>query len=181
DHAPSGVQVLDRSDETCLLALQGPRAEGLLPVDDLDKSAIPYFGTATGRIAGAQALVSRTGYTGEDGFELFVSADHAARVWDRLLEAGAVPCGLACRDVCRLEAGLRLYGSDMDEDTNPYEVGLGWTVKLQKGEFVGRSSLETVRSAGPRRMVVGLECAGRAIPRQHAEVHHDGRLVGTVT
>jgi aminomethyltransferase len=126
-------------------------------------------------------LVARTGYTGEDGFELFVSVDQAANLWDRLREAGALPCGLACRDLCRLEAGLRLYGSDMDEETNPYEAGLGWTVKLQKGEFIGRTALQAVKAAGPRRVLVGIECAGRAIPRHGAGVRVDHHRVGSVT
>jgi len=176
--AGADVEVRDLSDETCLLALQGPRAGEMLPAEGIDRSAIPYFGTAPGRVAGVDVLVSRTGYTGEDGFVLFVWSDGVTRLWDGLLDAGAVPCGRACRDVCRLEAGLRLYGSDMDEQTNPYEAGLGWTVKLKKGEFVGRSSLEAIRSTGPRRVLVGVECAGRAIPRQHAEVHLGGRRWG---
>jgi aminomethyltransferase len=181
EHARAGVEVRDRSDDTCLLAVQGPGAETLLPAEGIDKSAIPYFGTARGRVAGVEAQVSRTGYTGEDGFELVVSSDQAEQLWDGLLEAAALPCGLACRDVCRLEAGLRLYGSDMDERTNPYEAGLGWTVKLRKGDFVGRAALEAVRSEGPRRELVGLECAGRTIPRRDAEVHLDARRVGAVT
>jgi aminomethyltransferase len=182
EHAPAtGAQVLDRSEETCLVAVQGPRAEELLPAEGFDPAAIPYFGIGRGRVAGVDALISRTGYTGEDGFELFVSSAGAERLWDGLLDAGAVPCGLACRDVCRLEAGLRLYGSDMDEQTNPYEAGLGWTVKLRKGRFVGRSALEAVEAAGPARVVVGLECPGRAIPRHHAEVRLAGRGIGAVT
>jgi aminomethyltransferase len=182
EHAPAtGVEVLDRSEETCLVAVQGPTAEELLPAGGFDKSAIPYFGIGRGRVAGVDALISRTGYTGEDGFELFASSGDAGRLWDGLLEAGAAPCGLACRDVCRLEAGLRLYGSDMDEQTNPYEAGLGWTVKLLKGHFVGRPALEAVKAAGPRRVVVGLECTGRTIPRHDAEVRLAGRGIGAVT
>lgn len=180
-HAPEAVEVVDRSEETCLLAAQGPAAARLLPAQGVDLDSLPPFGIASGRIAGAEVLLSRTGYTGEDGFELFVPASDATRVWDRLLEAGFLPCGLACRDVCRLEAGLRLYGSDMDEQTNPYEAGLGWTVKLQKGEFSGRRALEAARAAGPRRVLVGLECSGRLIPRPHAEIHLGGRRVGVVT
>jgi aminomethyltransferase len=180
-HAPAGVEVRDRSDETCLVALQGPLAEARLPAEGVDRSAIPHLAIVPRRVAGVEALVARTGYTGEDGYELFASADHAARLWDGLLEAGAVPCGLACRDVCRLEAGLRLYGSDMDEETNPYEAGLGWTVKLQKGDFVGRPALQAVKSAGPRRVLVGLECTGRTIPRHGADVHSEHGRVGAVT
>jgi aminomethyltransferase len=180
-HAPAGVEVADRSEETCLLALQGPGAEALLPAEGVDLQAIPYFGTASGRIAGADVWISRTGYTGEDGFEIFMSTRCASEVWDALVALGATPCGLACRDVCRLEAGLRLYGNDMDEQTNPYEAGLGWTVKLDKGDFSGRGALAMVRQDGPRRILVGLQCAGRTIPRHLASVFVNGRPVGAVT
>jgi aminomethyltransferase len=181
EHASGGVEIIDRSDELGLLALQGPKAEQLLPVEDVDLAAIPYFGMAEGRLAGARSLVSRTGYTGEDGFELFVPAEAVEAVWAMLVDAGAQPCGLAARDVCRLEAGLRLYGSDMDEATNPYEAGLGWTVKLAKGEFVGREALRRIKEEGPRRELVGLRCADRTIPRHGAVVGLHGREIGTVT
>jgi glycine cleavage system T protein (aminomethyltransferase) len=125
EHAPAGVEVIDRSEELSLIALQGPSAEQLLPAEGVDLATIRYFGMADGLVAGARTLISRTGYTGEDGFEIFVPSSHADAVWATLVEAGARPCGLAARDVCRLEAGLRLYGSDMDEGTNPYEAGLG--------------------------------------------------------
>jgi aminomethyltransferase len=181
EHAPADVEIVDRSDELALLALQGPRAEPMLPARGVDLGRVPYFGVAEADLEGHRCLVSRTGYTGEDGFELFVPADRAGRVWDALLESGAVPCGLAARDVCRLEAGLRLYGSDMDERTNPYEVGLGWTVKLGKGDFVGRSALRQIVDDGPRRELVGLGCAERTIPRHGAAVSIEGREIGVVT
>jgi aminomethyltransferase len=181
ERAPAGVEVADRSDEVGLLALQGPKAELLLPADDVDLSALRYFGIAEGTVAGARSLISRTGYTGEDGFELFVPEARLGAVWDALLEAGVRPCGLAARDVCRLEAGLRLYGSDMDETTNPYEAGLGWTVKPAKGDFVGRDALLRIAEAGPRRELVGLGCADRGIPRHGAAVSLGGRAIGEVT
>jgi aminomethyltransferase len=181
EHAPSGVELVDRSDELSLVALQGPAAEQVLPAQGVDLGAIRYFGLAEGHVAAVPALLSRTGYTGEDGFELFVPAGEASRVWESLVELGARPCGLAARDVCRLEAGLRLYGSDMDERTNPYEAGLGWTVKLQKGEFVGREALRKARESGPRRNLVGLRCAGRTIARHGAAIGLGGRAIGTVT
>ena len=181
DRAPRDVEVVDRSDELSLIALQGPAAERMLPVEGVDLGAVRYFGMATGRLAGAESLVSRTGYTGEDGFELFVPSTHAGAVWDALVAAGARPCGLAARDVCRLEAGLRLYGSDMDEQTNPYEAGLGWTVKLAKGDFVGREALQGIKNEGPRRELVGLGGADRTIPRHGAVVSLDGREIGVVT
>jgi aminomethyltransferase len=181
DRAPAGVEVADRSDEVGLLALQGPEAERLLPAEDVDLSALRYFGVAEGTVAGATSLISRTGYTGEDGFELFVPEARLGAVWDALLEAGVRPCGLAARDVCRLEAGLRLYGSDMDETTNPYEAGLGWTVKPAKGDFVGRDALLRIAEAGPRRELVGLGCADRGIPRHGAAVSLGDRVIGEVT
>jgi aminomethyltransferase len=181
ERAPAGIEVVDRSDELGLLALQGPEAERLLPAGDVDLAGLRYFGVAEGILAGGRALISRTGYTGEDGFELFVPAARLAAVWQLLLQAGVRPCGLAARDVCRLEAGLRLYGSDMDETTNPYEAGLGWTVKLAKGDFVGREALQRIKEVGPRRELVGLGCADRGIPRHGAAVSSGGREIGAVT
>jgi aminomethyltransferase len=180
-HAGPGVELLDRTEDVGLLALQGPQAESLLPAEDVELTAIPYFGLATGRVASVECTISRTGYTGEDGFELFVPADRLADVWDALLGAGVKPCGLAARDVCRLEAGLRLYGNDMDETVNPYEAGLGWTVRLKKGDFIGRSALEQVKAEGPRRVLVGLDCPERTIPRHGATLSREGRSIGTVT
>jgi aminomethyltransferase len=183
DHAGDGQDVVDRSDELGLLALQGPGSERLLSAvtEGVDLGAVPYFGMAEGLVAGARSLLSRTGYTGEDGFELFVPGTAVGAAWDALVEAGALPCGLAARDVCRLEAGLRLYGSDMDETINPYEVGLGWTVKLAKGPFVGRDVLQKIKDEGPRRELVGLRCADRTIPRHGAAVSIDQREIGSVT
>ncbi len=181
NHAPAGLTVRDRSDELALLAVQGPDAERMLPAAKAVLGGIPYFGTAPGQVAGVPALISRTGYTGEDGFELFLPAERVGGVWDALLEAGVQPCGLAARDVCRLEAGLRLYGNDMDEQTNPYEAGLGWTVKLAKGDFVGRQALQRVKSDGPARNLIGIRSPDRTIPRHHAGVSAAGRRVGRVT
>lgn len=180
-HEPAGIEIVDRSSEVSLLALQGPKAADILPVEGIDLTALPSFGVGSGRVAGVASVISRTGYTGEDGFELFVPTDQVASVWDALVEAGAKPCGLAARDVCRLEAGLRLYGSDMDQDTNPYEAGLGWTVKLDKGDFVGRPALQRVKAEGPRRQLVGLASSDRTIPRHGATVSRGESVIGTVT
>jgi len=180
-NAPAGIEIVDRSDEVSLLALQGPRAAELAPMQAVDLTAVPSFGIGRGQVAGVPFVISRTGYTGEDGFELFAPSHQVASLWEALVEAGAEPCGLAARDVCRLEAGLRLYGSDMDEDTNPYEAGLGWTVKLQKGEFIGRPALQRIKADGVRRQLIGLNGAGRTIPRHGSAVSVDGPVVGAVT
>jgi aminomethyltransferase len=183
DHVDRDVRIADHSDDVALLALQGPAAEALLaPLVAADLTGMPYFGYAQAAVAGVEwGFVARTGYTGEDGFELFVRASDAAAVWDALLGAGAQPCGLATRDVCRLEAGLRLYGTDMDESTNPYEAGLGWTVKLDKGDFVGRDALARIREAGPTRKLAGLRGRDRLIPRHGAQVRRQDGPVGAVT
>lgn len=180
-HAPAAVDVADHTFETALIALQGPRAEDLLPVQGLDKTALPYFGFGWGELAGKRTMVSRTGYTGEDGFELFVPAEDAAGVWKALVDAGAAPAGLGARDACRLEAGLRLYGNDMDATTNPYDAGLGWTVKLAKGDFIGSQALAEIKATGPARVVYGLVGEERTIPRQGAAVMVDNDPAGVVT
>jgi aminomethyltransferase len=181
DHAPAGLEIVDRSDELALVAVQGPEAERRLPVEGVDLASVRYFGMTEGPVAGAHSLISRTGYTGEDGFELFVPAARIEQVWAALLDSGVRPCGLGARDLCRLEAGLRLYGSDMDETTNPFEAGLGWTVKLAKGDFVGREALQQIRDDGPRRELVGLGCSDRTIPRHGAAVSVGRREIGAVT
>jgi aminomethyltransferase len=182
-HAPSAVEVEDRTLELSLIALQGPLAEEVMPAAELGD--VPYFGFRLAEVAGRRALVARTGYTGEDGFEVYVKAEHVGQVWDAILEAGAgagvLPCGLGARDACRLEAALRLYGNDMDETTNPYEAGLGWVVRLQKGEFIGSQALAAVKEAGPKRELVGLRSLDRSIPRHGSEVELEGRPVGSVT
>jgi len=182
-HATGGVEIEDRTFELGLVAFQGPRAAELIPAAGLDD--LPYFGFRPGTVAGVSALVSRTGYTGEDGFEIFVSADRVDQVWDAILEngahAGVLPAGLGARDATRLEAALRLYGNDMDETVNPYEAGLGWTVRLDKGGFIGRDALTKVKADGPKRTIVGLQTAAGDIARHGTAVSSRGRLVGTVT
>jgi aminomethyltransferase len=185
DHLLAGVTLDDRTYDLSLIALQGPRAEALLPAGGLDVASLPYFGFGQGEIDGIPTLISRTGYTGEDGFELFVPSEHAAEVWRAVLEAGksdgVLPCGLGARDACRLEAGLRLYGNDMDETTNPFDAGLGWTVKLGKGSFLGSEALATIRAAGARRRMVGLKTTDRTIPRHDSVVLRSGEAIGRVT
>ena len=183
DHAPADVEIEDRTFELALIAYQGPRAQELLPCEGLD--AIPYFGFGHGDVAGIHALISRTGYTGEDGFELFIDSDRVAEAWDAILErgqpAGVLPAGLGARDATRLEAALRLWGNDMDESVNPYEAGLGWTVKLDKGDFIGGEALRQVKAEGPRRRLIGLKTEPGNIARHGAGVTADGKRVGVIT
>jgi aminomethyltransferase len=182
-HAPSAVDIEDCTFELALIALQGPKAEELMPAKGLDD--LPYFGFRPAQVAGTNALVSRTGYTGEDGFEIFVAADRVVKVWDAILENGGphgvLPAGLGARDATRLEAALRLYGNDMDESVNPYEAGLGWTVRVDKPDFIGRAALARIKSDGPRRTLVGLKTAPGDIARHGAAVRNQDRQVGIVT
>ncbi len=172
----------DVSDDIALLALQGPLAESILaPLPDVDLPSLTYYHFAPGTVAGAPCIVSRTGYTGEDGFELYHDAQHAARIWNALMEGGRVtPCGLGARDTLRLEAGLALYGNDIDDTVTPLEAGLGWLVKLQKGDFVGRDALMTQKEQGIPRRLVGFTCTARAIPRHGYSVVYEGDPVDVV-
>jgi aminomethyltransferase len=185
-NAPADVEVEDVSDRWALLALQGPKAvEILAPLVDVDLSALRYYGFAQGAIAGSPGIVSRTGYTGEDGFELYVEPDAAPALWRRLLADGAAhglqPAGLGARDTLRLEAGMALYGHELDSTTTPWEAGLDWVVKLDKGDFVGRDALVRQREEGVPRKLVGFEVTGRGIGREGHELRHGGRVVGRVT
>jgi aminomethyltransferase len=185
DHA-GGAEVVDRSDELALLALQGPAATRILaPLADTDLASLVAFHVVDGTVAGKRALISRTGYTGEDGFEIYLAASDALHVWDRLIDAGAahglLPAGLGARDTLRLEAGLPLYGHELDEETTPLEAGLGWVVRWDKGDFLGREALARRKEEGLRRRLVGLEMRERAIPRQGHPIRRDGRVIGAVT
>ncbi|HEY6378061.1 MAG TPA: glycine cleavage system aminomethyltransferase GcvT, partial [Candidatus Dormibacteraeota bacterium] len=188
-HAGADARVHDASDELALLAVQGPAAVGIVAaLAEADIAALRPFTAVGARLAGLDAqvsVVSRTGYTGEDGVEIYIDAARAPALWDALLDAGSeqglLPAGLAARDTLRLEAGLRLYGQDMDEDTDPYSAGLGWTVKLDKGEFLGREALRRLHDQGPPRHTLGLRFEGRAIARHGQAVLHDGAVVGEVT
>jgi aminomethyltransferase len=181
------VEFTNISDRASMLALQGPRAEAILArATDLDVAGIPFHGVTAAMLGDIPALVARTGYTGEDGFELFVDDDNAARLWDTLLELGGgdglKPCGLGARDSLRFEAGLALYGHEIADDINPYEAKLGWVVKLDKGEFVGRETLARIKQAGARRKLAGFELTGRGIARGGYEIRGaGGERVGYVT
>jgi len=184
-HAPAGVEIEDKTFDLGLIAFQGPRAQALLPWTGDDLDGIGYFAFGHGDVAGVHALISRTGYTGEDGFEMFIAADRVAEAWDAILAHGEAegvrPAGLGARDAARLEAALRLWGNDMDESVNPYEAGLGWTVKLDKGDFIGRDALLKVKGDGPRRGIVGLALKPGDIARHGAAVAKNGQALGAVT
>lgn len=178
------VDLEDRTLETALIGLQGPRAQAIvnsLASRDLDAlSAYAFVREVT--VAGAPSLVARTGYTGEDGFELLVEAAHAERVWQALLDAGAAPAGLGARDTLRTEAGFALYGHEIDRSTQPFEARLGWVVDLNKPSFNGREALARLKAAGPARRLVGLKPAPGGIPRQGATICDDaGPQIGSVT
>jgi aminomethyltransferase len=177
----------DRSLATGLVALQGPRSAAILgPLTDVALDDLRYYAIAEGHVAGTPALIARTGYTGEDGFEMFVDVAAAGTVWDAVLDAGQaegiVPVGLGARDTLRLEAGMPLYGNELGPDTTPFEAGLGRVVSLAKeGEFVGRAALEKAQADGPRTKLVGLTIRGRGIARHGYEVFAGDRRTGIVT
>ena len=183
-HLKDEVTFDDRSYGTALVAIQGPRAAEILAAQtDADVRSLPSFGVAHGHVAGAGATVARTGYTGEDGFEVFVANADAAGVWDALLgsgrESGIKPIGLGARDTLRLEARFSLYGNDIDETTDPIEAGLGWTCKLDK-EFTGRDVIAGKKAEGPKRKIAGLVIQG-GVARHGHEVTQNGAVVGNVT
>ena len=172
----------DVSDRTALLALQGPRAQSILqPLADTPLDAIGYYHFVQGAVAGVPAVISRTGYTGEDGFELYVDSAQAASLWDALLAGGdVVPCGLGARDTLRLEMGMALYGHEIDDGTTPLEANLGWLVKLKKGEFVGRDALLAQKERGVPRRLVGFTLEERCFPRAGYPLWHRGVSAGVV-
>jgi aminomethyltransferase len=212
--AADAADVVDESDRYALLALQGPRALAILePLAAVTRgpaapgardgaatpatpatpetpetpeiTALRYYGFAQGEVAGVPAIISRTGYTGEDGFELYVAPEDAPELWRRLLAAGEphglLPAGLGARDTLRLEAAMALYGHELDEGTTPFEAGLAWVVKLDKGGFIGRDALVAQQAAGVQRVLAGFEVRGRGIARQGHAVLSQGQVVGAVT
>ncbi|MGH7685690.1 MAG: glycine cleavage system aminomethyltransferase GcvT [Candidatus Dormibacteria bacterium] len=185
--ASTGTAALDDdTDRIALLAVQGPRALRILqPLVPASLDALAAFHFTDSSVAGVAAMVARTGYTGEDGFELYVDAGAAPGLWDAVLDAGRseglLPCGLGARDTLRLEAGLRLYGQDMDEDTDPYSCGLGWTVKRDEREFIGAATLRVIDPKHPAHRLIGLSLPPRAIARHGNEVCADGEPIGHVT
>lgn len=186
DHLKGQVEFRDMSAETVLLALQGPRAQAILqPLTTFPLDAIKYYRFTSGEVLGVSAVVSRTGYTGEDGFELYLPAHRGEQVWTGLLEAGSraglLPVGLGARDTLRLEARMALYGNDIDDQHTVLEADLGWVVKFDKGDFIGREALIRQRETGLRRKLVGFEVVGRGIARPHYRAVKGGRPIGEVT
>ncbi|MEM3030150.1 MAG: glycine cleavage system aminomethyltransferase GcvT [Candidatus Micrarchaeia archaeon] len=182
-HNRQGAELRNISSEVAELALQGPKAQATLQkLTDFNLSSIAYFHFAEFPVAGVPCLVSRTGYTGEDGFEIYFSPEHAEKMWHALMEAGAEfgikPCGLGARDTLRLEAGLMLYGNDITDDITPLEAPLAWTVKFDKGDFIGKGAL---LANPPKRKLVGFELLERAVPRHGNEVFVNGKQFDVVT
>ena len=178
---PFDVDMADESDEVALLALQGPAAAAMLaPLTDTSLGDIAYYAFNRGDVAGAPCVISRTGYTGEDGFELYLGAGEVVGVWRALVSAGALPAGLGARDSLRLEMGYALYGSDIDDETTALEAGLGWLVKLDKGEFVGRDALLRQKRQGVGRRLRGIRLLERGFPRPGYDVRIGGSQAGVV-
>jgi aminomethyltransferase len=186
ERATGRVEVRNRSEELALVAIQGPKALAILQrLTPTELAGVRYSWFVRGEVLGHDALLSRTGYTGEDGFEIYLAPQHAEPVWQALLEAGSplglLPCGLGARDTLRLEAKMALYGNDIDEAHTVLEADLGWIVKLEKGEFVGRAALARQKAEGIGRKLVGFEMTGRGIARPHYPIVLDGRPIGVVT
>ena len=176
------AEVQNVSADYAQLAIQGPRAEAVLqPLTDLTLADIKYYRFERGNVDGVPAIVSRTGYTGEDGFEVYLSPEHAPALMRKLVSAGVKPAGLGARDTLRLEAKMALYGNDIDHTTTPIEADLGWIVKLDKGDFAGRDILEREKKEGPRRKLVGFEMVDRGIARHGYPVVDAKEEIGVVT
>ncbi|MBD2609071.1 glycine cleavage system aminomethyltransferase GcvT [Scytonema hofmannii FACHB-248] len=177
------VNFQDLSREKVLIAVQGPKASSILQqFVSADLTPVKAFGHLDATIFGKPAFLARTGYTGEDGFEVMVDPDVGVELWQNLIKAGVIPCGLGARDTLRLEAAMALYGQDIDDNTTPLEAGLGWLVHLDsKGDFIGRSILEQQKADGVQRRLVGLQMQGRNIARHGYQILSAGKVVGEVT
>ncbi|HKJ92521.1 MAG TPA: glycine cleavage system aminomethyltransferase GcvT [Longimicrobiales bacterium] len=180
------ARVADISDSIALLAVQGPKAQQVVArLSDADLDGIEYYHFGTGIVAGKNAIISRTGYTGEDGFELYLDEADGAQVWQALMDAGEpeqiAPAGLGARDALRLEMGYALYGNDLDDDHTPLEAGLGWVVKLDKDDFIGRDALRRQKEEGLRQKLVGFVLTERGFPRHGYEIRYGGEPSGVVT
>jgi aminomethyltransferase len=186
-HCPDTVKLANRSDETSLVAIQGPKAEEVMRhLVNIDLSEVKYYHAAEGNVGGQTIVFARTGYTGEDGFEIYMPNELAEGCWDAAMDAGKefsiVPVGLGARDTLRLEMKYALYGNDIDETTNPIEAGLGWVVKPEKEiDFIGKEPVVAMKEAKPKRRLVAFEMNGKGIPRTGCEIRVDGEVAGTVT
>ncbi len=181
-----GVELDNQSDGITLLAVQGPNSRQVLQkMTPADLAELQFYHFIEGEIAGISATISRTGYTGELGYELYIDSAHSEHLWERIMEAGREfelkPVGLGARDTLRLEAGLCLYGNDIDESTNPIEAGLGWITKLSKDDFIGKAAIQKVQQEGPERKLVGFEIKGHGIPRHGYPITFSGNDIGVVT
>jgi len=186
DHLLPGVELINISDETGLLAIQGPQAlEALQPLTDVNLNEIEFYHFKEGKIANIPAILSRTGYTGEKGLEIYHAPSDSAKLWDAIFTAGKKydiqPIGLGARDTLRLELKYALYGNDIDQTTNPLEAGLGWITKLDKANFIGRETLLKIKAAGLKRKSVGFEMIETGIPRHGYKVYKNGNEIGVVT
>jgi len=176
------VIVTDESGDTALLALQGKQSQNLLQsLAGIDLERIAYYHFAPARILGFDGIVSRTGYTGEDGFELYLPNEAAIIVWRTLLDAGAVPVGLAARDMLRIEMGYALYGHEISDTVTSVEAGLMWITRLEKSNFIGRNAVAARKAEGPRKRLIALKLTERGIPREHYKVYVDGMESGEIT
>jgi len=185
-HKPEGVTLTDESDQTALFAIQGPKAEALLAkLTDFDLPNLGYYKAARAKVCGQGILFSRTGYTGEDGFELYIPPEKAEFYWRKIMEAGEQfdieSIGLGARDTLRLEMKYMLYGSDIDATANPMEAGLGWVVKLNKGDFIGKAPIEKMKTEGPKRKLVAFEMLEKSIPRKGCSIYAGSQKAGEVT
>ena len=188
-HQTENVELRNTSSEYCQIALQGPQAIAILQqLTDLPLSEIKYYHFREGHVDGVRSIVSRTGYTGEDGFEVYAAPDKAEQLWKKILDAGnfgsdhgVLPCGLAARNTLRLEAGMCLYGHEITEETTLLEANLGWITKLNKSDFIGREALAKQKQEGIKRKLVGFEVTDRGIARDDQEIFIDGQRAGRVT
>lgn len=181
-YLPPEYEIVDESALKILLAVQGPAATAILaPLWDHSFGALKPYCHRSGRILGQRGWIARTGYTGEDGFEILVDIDTGVRLWQTLIEAGVAPCGLGARDTLRLEAALLLYGQDIDEHTTPLEAGLEWLIDWQKSTFIGREALWQQKQEGIEQQLVGLELQGKGIARHNYPIYFQGQCIGKVT
>ncbi|HEX5704558.1 MAG TPA: glycine cleavage system aminomethyltransferase GcvT [Pyrinomonadaceae bacterium] len=188
-HAGENIELRNASAEYCQLALQGPEAISILQqLTETNLEEIKYYHFTLGKVDGIDAIISRTGYTGEDGFEVYAAPEKAEQLWNKILDAGnygtdegVMPCGLAARNTLRLEAGMALYGHEIDENTTLLEANLGWITKLNKGDFIGREALAKQKEEGIKRKLIGFEVTDRGIARDGQDILVNGERVGRAT